>query len=178
VGGTMANHRSWRSRLIVPAIFSELLRSACASAQGYGSAASSYGSAPAAPSLAPAARPRTTPQAAPASPAAAPMPPPSPEQQLVRLERPAPKSLTLKVRNSYNLSASKRGEPYVARFYEIVTFRRKRLGELIPAASTPLALVSAIPGQTPGAAVGSSEQAVVAIVALNKTKKPVDVKGS
>lgn len=38
-------------------------------------------------------------------------------------------------------------------------------------------IVSAAPGQTPGAAVGSSVQVVATIVAINKKKKMLDLQG-
>ena len=81
------------------------------------------------------------------------------------------------MKNPYNLEAAKPGEPFVARFYEIVTIRKKRPGETIPAVALDGGIVSAAPGQTPGAAVGSTVQVVATIVAINKEKKTVDLQG-
>jgi len=98
-------------------------------------------------------------------------------KKLVTLEGPSGKKVTLEVKNPYNLEAAKPGEPFVARFYEIVTIRKKRPGETIPAVALDEGIVSAAPGQTPGAAVGRSVRVVATIVAINKTKKTVDLQG-
>jgi len=98
-------------------------------------------------------------------------------KKLVTLEGPSGKKVTLEVKNPYNLKAAKPGEPFVARFYEIVTIRKKMPGEVIPAVALDEGIVSAVPGQTPGAAVGSIIQVVATIVAINKNKKTVDLQG-
>lgn len=99
------------------------------------------------------------------------------DKKLVTLEGPNGKKVTLEVKNPYNLAAAKPGEPFVARFYEIVTIRKKRPGESIPAVVLDAGIVSAMPGQTPGAAVGRSLQVLATIVAINKHEKTVDLKG-
>lgn len=98
-------------------------------------------------------------------------------KKLVTLQGPSGKRVTLHVYNPYNLAAAKAGEPFVAKFYEIVTVRKKKAGESLPAASLVEGVASAQPGQTPGAAVGSRVQLVVTVDAINSDKGTVDVKG-
>jgi hypothetical protein len=182
-----------------PAILCGLLLAACSSKNGQSSASQSgpvpTPSAPmtnSAPSATPAPASQSTPAAA--------APAPSHEhlagigsatvvtvhgkivsvdraKKLVTLEGPRGKQVTLEVKNPYNLEAAKPGEPFVAKFYEIVTIRKKRPGETIPAVTLAEGIVSAVPGQTPGAVVGSSVQVVATIVAINKKKKTVDIQG-
>jgi hypothetical protein len=65
----------------------------------------------------------------------------------------------------------------VARFYEVVTIRKQKPGESIPYVKLAEGVSSAFPGETPGAAVGSSVQVVATIVAINMSKKTIDLKG-
>ncbi len=97
--------------------------------------------------------------------------------KLVTLVGPRGKQLTLHVNNPYNLAAAKPGEPFVARFYEIITIRKKQPGESIPPASLVEGIASAAPGQVPGAVVGKSTQLVATISAINRRKKTVDLTG-
>jgi hypothetical protein len=198
---SIRNELLHRSNLIALALLSTLLLlPACSSTKGgqSGSAATANTNSASAP-MAPASPPiaSTTPSAQ-STPAA--VPTPSHEhlagigsatvvtihgkivavdrdKKLVTLEGPNGKKITLEVKNPYNLAAAKPGEPFVARFYEIVTVRKKRPGESIPAVVLDAGIVSAMPGQTPGAAVGGSVQVVATIVAINKSKKTVDLKG-
>src|SRR5258706_9838971 len=48
----------------------------------------------------------------------------------VVLEGPEGRKVTLAVNNPYNLNAAKVGAPVVTRFYEVVTIRKKRPGEV------------------------------------------------
>jgi hypothetical protein len=98
-------------------------------------------------------------------------------KKLVTFAGPEGHQVTLKVHNPYNLAAAKPGEPFVAKFYEIVTIRKQRPGESIPSASLSEGVVSATPGQVPGAAASRSVQVVASIKAINKTKKTVDLVG-
>jgi len=99
------------------------------------------------------------------------------QNQLVTLQGPKGKPISLHVYNPYNLAAAQPGEPFVARFYEIVTVRKKQPGETIPAASLQEGLVSASPGQTPGAAYGNQIQMVATITAIDTVKNTVELKG-
>jgi hypothetical protein len=187
-----------------PAILFCLLLAACSSKNGQSSTGQSgpvpTSSAPMTGNSAPSASTAPASQSTPASANAAAVPAPSHEhlagigsativtvhgkivsvdraKKLVTLEGPRGKQVTLEVKNPYNLEAAKPGEPFVAKFYEIVTIRKKRPGETIPAVTLAEGIVSAVPGQTPGAVVGSSVQVVATIVAINKKKKTVDIQG-
>jgi hypothetical protein len=98
-------------------------------------------------------------------------------KKLVTLQGPSGKWVTLHVYNPYNLAAAKTGEPFVAKFYEIVTVRKKKASESLPAASLVEGVASAQPGQAPGAAAGSRVQLVVTVDGINSDKGTVDVKG-
>jgi hypothetical protein len=184
-------------------LFSLLLVSGCSSSQaGQPNAAPAPGTSSASPAQAPApvvANPAPSAQATPVSPAAV-APAPSQEhlagigsatiitihgkivsvnrvKKLVTLQGPHGKTITLYVRNPYNLKSAKPGESFVARFYEIVTIRKQKPGESIPSVTLVEGIASAVPGETPGAAVGTSVQIVATIVAINRSKKTVDLKG-
>jgi hypothetical protein len=194
----------YRPSRLVPTLLSSLaLLSACSSIKGGQASATPSSNGGSSAQAAPVSSvPNTTPstQPTPASPMPAAAPAPSHEhlagigsatvvtihgkivavdraKKLVTLEGPSGKKVTLEVKNPYNLEAAKPGEPFVARFYEIVTIRKKRPGEMIPAVALDEGIVSAAPGQTPGAAVGRSVRVVATIVAINKTKKTVDLQG-
>ncbi len=97
--------------------------------------------------------------------------------KLVTFQSMRGKTITVQVDNPYNLAAAKPGEPFVARFYEIATIREMQPGELIPSASLQEGIVSAMPGQTPGAAFGNQLQIVATIDATNSEKSIVSIKG-
>jgi len=98
-------------------------------------------------------------------------------KKLVTLQGPGGNLVTLHVYNPYNLAAAKAGEPFVAKFYEIVTIRKKQPGEVLPIASVAEGIVSAIPGQTPGAVVGTRREMIVTVDAINLAKETATVKG-
>jgi hypothetical protein len=98
-------------------------------------------------------------------------------KKLVTLEGPNGKQVTLQVYNPYNLAAAKPGERFVAKFYEIATVRRLMPGESLPPASLAQGIISATPGQTPGAAVGTQVQLLVTVDAIDKHKKTITVEG-
>ena len=75
------------------------------------------------------------------------------KKQLVTLELPGGKTFAVKVYNPYNLAAAKPGAPFVAKYYEIATIENCCRAS-IAAASLSAGIVSATPGQTPGAVVG------------------------
>jgi hypothetical protein len=99
------------------------------------------------------------------------------EKMLVTIQGPDGKLLPIHVYNPYNLAAAKPGGNFVARFYEIVTIRKKLPGEAIPAAAMAQGLISASPGQTPGAAFGRQMQVVATITAIDTAKNTVELKG-
>jgi hypothetical protein len=98
-------------------------------------------------------------------------------KKLVTLEGPQGKQVTLHVYDPYNLAAAKAGAPFVAKFYEIVTVRKKLPGESVPAASVAAGIVSAMPGQVPGAVAGTRREIVVTVDAIDIDAKTVAVKG-
>jgi hypothetical protein len=98
-------------------------------------------------------------------------------KKLVTLEGPRGKQITIHVYNPYNLAEAKAGKPFVAKFYEIVTIVKKKPSTSIPSASLVEGIVSAVPGQTPGAAFGSQLQVVATIDAINEDGKTVALKG-
>jgi hypothetical protein len=98
-------------------------------------------------------------------------------KRLVTLVGPDGKQVTVQVYNPYNLAAAKPGAPFVAKFYEIVTVRKKHPGESLPAASLAEGIVSAVPGQIPGAVAGTSVQLVVTVDAVSPHKETITVEG-
>lgn len=95
----------------------------------------------------------------------------------VTLEGPKGRKVTLRVENPYNLKAAKVGEPVVARFYEVVTIRKKKPGETVPSASLSEGIATAQPGQVPGAVVGQRVRLVVSVVGIDMKDGTVSVKG-
>jgi hypothetical protein len=98
-------------------------------------------------------------------------------KKLVTLEGPDGKQVTLHVYNPYNLAAAKAGVPFVAKFYEIATVRKKQPGESIPVASVAAGIATAMPGQVPGTVVGTRREIVVTVDAINVDEETVAVKG-
>lgn len=98
-------------------------------------------------------------------------------KKLVTLEGPRGRRVTLKVENPYNLQAAKVGEPVVGRFYEVVTIRKKKPGEVVPSVSIKRGLATAQPGQVPGAVAATQLQLVVSVTGIDKQRGTVTVKG-
>jgi len=98
-------------------------------------------------------------------------------KKVVIVEDPGGRKAALNVQNPYNLEAAKVGDPVVAHFYEIVTIRKKKPGEVVPSASLKEGIVTAKPGETPGAAVGRKMQLVVSVVEIDAANGTVTVKG-
>jgi hypothetical protein len=97
-------------------------------------------------------------------------------KKLVTLEGPAGRKVTLRVENPYNLAAAKVGEPVVARFYEVVTIRKKKPGESVPSASLKEGIATARPGEVPGAIVARQLSLTVSVAAIDKANGTVTVK--
>ena len=57
-------------------------------------------------------------------------------RKLVTLEGPQGRRVTVWVQNPDNLKAAKVGEPFAARFYDILTIRKKKPGENVQSATT------------------------------------------
>jgi hypothetical protein len=98
-------------------------------------------------------------------------------KKLVTLEGPEGRKVTLNVQNPYNLEAAKIGAPVVARFYEVVTIRKKKPGEEVPSVSLKEGIVTARPGGLRGAAASQQASVVVSVVAKDTSNGTVTVKG-
>ncbi len=93
-------------------------------------------------------------------------------KMLVTLEGPHGKTVTVHVYDQSNLAAVKRGESFVARFYEVVTIRKKLPGESIPSASLQEGIVSAARGQAPSAVLGTGSNLSLPSTRLTPTEAP------
>jgi len=98
-------------------------------------------------------------------------------KMMVTIQGPDGKTFPIHVYNPYNLAAAKPGEPFVARFYEVVTVRKKLPNENIPSVSLQQGLISASPGQTPGAVVGTQTQVVATVSSIDTVKNTVELTG-
>ena len=99
-------------------------------------------------------------------------------QKLVKLEGPQGAKVTIKVENPLNLEAAKIGEPVVARYYEVVTVRKKKAGETVPIASLQGGISTAKPGGVPGAVAEQKGSLLVTVQAIDETKGTVTVKAA
>jgi len=93
----------------------------------------------------------------------------------VTLEGPEGNRVTLDVRNPYNLNAAKVGAPFVARYYEVVTIRKKKPGESVPSASLSGGIATAKPGGVPGATGEMHIGLLVTVDAIDEAKGTVTV---
>jgi hypothetical protein len=98
--------------------------------------------------------------------------------KLVTLEGPAGNRVTVVVMNPDNLRAAKIGEPFAARFYEVITIRRKKPGENLPGASLSQGVWTANPGGVPGGSRASLITIPVTVDAIDEAKETVTVKAS
>ena len=98
-------------------------------------------------------------------------------RKLVTLRNPDGSEVTIKVQNPYNLAAVQPGAPFVARFKDTVTIRRKRPGEVLAALSVKEGATTAGPGDTPGGAIRRKQKVVVTVSAIDRKDKTVTIKG-
>lgn len=94
----------------------------------------------------------------------------------VVLEGPEGRKVTLAVNNPYNLNAAKVGAPVVTRFYEVVTIRKKRPGEVIPSVSLKEGVATAKPGGLPGAVGEQQASVLVSVAAIDEANGTVTIK--
>lgn len=99
------------------------------------------------------------------------------KKKLVTLEGPNGKQVTIHVYNPYNLAAAKPGARFVAKFYEMVTVHKKRPGEAEPSASVAQGIMSAAPGQTPGAVAATRIRLTVVVDSIDRDTGTVSIKG-
>jgi hypothetical protein len=97
------------------------------------------------------------------------------KKQIV-LEGPDGRKVTLAVGNPYNLNAVKVGAPVVTRFYEVVTIRKKRPGEVVPSASLKEGVATAKPGGLPGAVAEQQASVLVSVAAIDEANGTVTIK--
>ena len=86
------------------------------------------------------------------------------------------KRVTFTVENPYNLKAAKVGDPVVVHYYEVVTIRKKKPGEQLPAASLSEGLATAQSG-TPGAVARERTSVLVTVSEVDLSNGTVSVKG-
>jgi ethanolamine utilization microcompartment shell protein EutS len=98
-------------------------------------------------------------------------------EKLVTIQVPSGQKFTLKVDNPYNLHAAKVGAGVVVRYYEVVSVRKKKAGESLPALSVKGGIVTAQAG-TPGAVAEEHMSAVVSVVQVDKASGTVTIKGA
>jgi len=98
---------------------------------------------------------------------------------LVTLQGPAGNKVTVYVKNPDNLRAAKVGEPFAARFYEVVVIRKKKPGENIQGASLSEGVWTAHPGAPgiPGGARAMLIKLPVTVNAVDEASGTVRVKG-
>jgi hypothetical protein len=94
----------------------------------------------------------------------------------VVLEGPEGRKVTLAVNNPYNLNAAKVGAHVVTRFYEVVTIRKKRPGEVVPSASLKEGVATAKPGGLPGAVGEQQASVLVSVAAIDEANGTVTIK--
>jgi hypothetical protein len=94
----------------------------------------------------------------------------------VTLGLPGGQEVTVDVRNPYNLNAAKAGEPFVVRYYEVVTIRKKKPGESVPSASLKGGVATAKPGGTPGAVSEIHARILVTVDAIDEANGTVTIK--
>jgi Cu/Ag efflux protein CusF len=96
-------------------------------------------------------------------------------KKLVTLEANGRK-VTFTVENPYNLNAAKVGDPVVVHYYEVVSVRKKKPGEAIPAVSLNEGIATAKSG-TPGAVAGERTSVLVTVEEVDQANGTVTLKG-
>jgi hypothetical protein len=97
-------------------------------------------------------------------------------RKLVTLEGPAGRRVTVYVRNPDNLRVAKVGEPFAARFYEVITIRKKKPGENVQGGSLSEGIWTANPGGVPGGSRAMQITLPVTVDAIDEANKTVTVK--
>jgi hypothetical protein len=96
-------------------------------------------------------------------------------KKLVTLEANG-KRVTFQVENPYNLKAAKVGDPVVVRYFEVVSVRKKKKGEEVPAVSLSEGITTAQSG-TPGAVAAQKATVLVTVTDVDPEKGTVTIKG-
>ena len=98
-------------------------------------------------------------------------------KSLVTLEGPEGRRVTFTVRNPDNLKAAKVGEPFSARYYDVVTIRKKEPGENIKDATTA-GVWTTNPLGVPGGSRAEQSTLVVTVEAIDEANGTVTVKAA
>jgi hypothetical protein len=96
----------------------------------------------------------------------------------VTLEGQGGHQVTLNVRNPYNLQAAKVGDPFVARYYEIINIRKKKPGENVQSATLSGGVSTAKPGGVPGATSEVQATLLVTVDAIDLANGTVTVRAA
>jgi hypothetical protein len=98
-------------------------------------------------------------------------------RQLVTLEGPQGRRVTVWVRNPDNLKGVKVGDPFAARFYDVVTVRKKQSGESVQNATTVGAWTTN-PLGVPGGSRAQQTTMLVTVDAIDEANGTVTVKAA
>ena len=98
------------------------------------------------------------------------------EKQTVTVKGPN-RSLTIQVRDPKKLDAIKVGDPVVGKYYEALAIEVKKAGTATPGVTTQQATQTSKAGETPAGAVGQQVTLTATIVAIDKAKHTVTIKG-
>ncbi len=99
-------------------------------------------------------------------------------KMMVTIQGPDGKTFPIHIYNPYNLAAAKTGRTFRrALLRQVVTVRKKLPNENIPSVSLQQGLISASPGQTPGAGAGTQTQVVATVSAIVTVKNTVELTG-
>jgi hypothetical protein len=98
-------------------------------------------------------------------------------KSMVTLEGPEGQRATFVVQNPDNLKAAKVGEPFSARYYDIVTIRKKKAGETVQEATTA-GVWTTNPLGVPGGSRAVQATMVVTVEAINEANGTVTVKAA
>jgi hypothetical protein len=98
-------------------------------------------------------------------------------KSLVTLEGPEGRRVTFTVQNPDNLKAAKVGEPFTARYYDVVTIRKKEPGENIQDATTA-GVWTTNPLGVPGGSRAAQTTLVVTVEAIDEANGTVTVKAA
>jgi len=84
--------------------------------------------------------------------------------------------VTFTVENPYNLKAARVGDPVVVHYFEVVSVRKKKPDETIPAVSLNEGIATAKSG-TPGAVAGQRTSVLVTVEEVDQANGTVTIKG-
>jgi hypothetical protein len=98
-------------------------------------------------------------------------------KKIVTIEEAGGAKVNLKVDNPYNLDAAKVGDPVEARYYEVVSVRKKNADENLPSVSVSSGIMTAKAGQTPGATAEQKLSVIFSVAAVDKANGTVTIKG-